>query len=127
MASRDIASESVSIVTGATLLLAALRDLLIAWPVIGFVCMGVIGGVAGYAFAVEHGALDEADLRGHLGFLFRRVALGWCLAVAVWMVWEAYSPATPLLGMLAAGVAGAFPVQAFRFAQRMFLQGKRIR
>lgn len=108
-------------------ILAAARDLLVAYPIVGFVALGILGGIAGWAFAVEQGLLDESTARDHACFATRRAILGGCLGVAVWMMWDVWGSTSVMLGMLAAGVAGAFPMHAFAIGAttvRRFVNGR---
>lgn len=118
LGAHDGTKEAPAILGAILLLLGGLRDLVAAYPLIGFVSMGVIGGLAGWAFAVEHGTLDQATLRGHLAFILRRVLLGGCLGVALWLAWESYTLGPHLVGMLAAGAIGAFPMRAYEYVGR---------
>lgn len=109
------------------LILATLRDLLIAYPVIGFVFMGLAGGIISWVVAVEGGIFDQWEFRKHACFVTRRALLGAALGLCTWMLWQSYQPVPVLIGMLAAGMAGAFPIKACnwiaRTVQRLMARG----
>lgn len=109
----------ITFAVAATLTLAAVRDLILAYPLIGFMFMGASGGVIGWVLAVEAGIFDHRPLSDHTYFVIRRALLGAALGVCIWMIWQPYQYVPVLIAMLAAGLAGAFPIKACNYIGRV--------
>ena len=85
-------------------------------PMAGFVAIGAIGGVSGWALAVEMGKLDSHPLRGHVCVLARRIVLGMAIGVAVGALWLDAGTSSRGLWMLGTGIAAAAPVEIAKAA-----------
>ncbi len=108
-----------ALATFAAIAMAAIRDLVLAFPVIGFFVMGTAGGIIGWALAVEGGVFDHKPLADQVKFVVRRAIIGGSLGVCLWMIWQSYQYIPVLIGMLLAGFAGAFPIKACNFIWRV--------
>ena len=91
--------------------LADLQAVYLSSPLLGFLTCGVLGGLAGWAFALEQGKLDRVKWRPHVCFVARRLLLGVTFAVMAWLVWPVDKGAMPTGGMLTTGLLAAFPLE----------------
>jgi hypothetical protein len=77
--------------------------------------MGCIGGIAGWALAMDRGELDKSNARQIACFLFRRLMLGACIGVAA-SVWWSDTEMNQGLWMLVTGLLSIDPVRGTRVA-----------
>lgn len=111
----------VSVTVGTAALLADVSGLLGTYPLVSFVGMGGIGGVAGWALAMDRGELDAASWRAILCLLSRRLLLGGCIGVATF-VWWSDAPQNQGLWTMAVGLAAIDPVRAVKVVWDRFLE-----
>ena len=112
---------SVSVAVGASALLADISGLLQAYPLVSFCGMGMIGGVAGWALAMDRGELDAAAARGIFCFLSRRLMLGACIGISA-AVWWADGRESQGLWMMLTGLLSVDPVRGIRALWTRFLE-----
>jgi len=91
--------------------LAEIQMLYLSNPLLGFLTCGVLGGLSGWAFALEMGKLDRVEFRRHVCFVARRLMLGVTFAVMAWIVWPVDTGKLPSGGMLTTGLMAAFPIE----------------
>lgn len=101
---------SVSVAVGASAVLADISGLLQAYPLFSFCGMGMIGGLAGWALAMDRGEFDSAGARFVGCFLFRRIMLGLCIGVAA-AVWWADTKESQGFWTFVAGLVAIDPVR----------------
>jgi hypothetical protein len=99
-------------VTGASFV-ADISSAIVAYPILGFLSLGCIGGLSGAFLAQEAGTLDTMDRRGALCFFARRIILGMAIGVTVYVGWADQSQA-PGLWLLATGIISTSPVEMVR-------------
>ena len=87
-------------------------------PMLGFVCIGGLGGIAGWALAVETGRLDDHPLRGLACVLARRIVLGAIIGVCGGALWLDAGTASRGPWMFCVGVAATAPVEISRVAMQ---------
>lgn len=85
-------------------------------PMLGFVCMGMLGGFAGWALMIEIGRLDGKTPGAVAGALLRRLGLGVSIGVAAGICWGWVEDQSRGLWMLGAGVAATSPVELSRLS-----------
>lgn len=108
------AAHSSGWLAGLLATLAETHRLFDASPMLGFMCMGLLGAFAGWALAIESGKFDEAAVRKQGTSLLRRVGIGVAIGVAVGVWWADQPGASRGMWMLVAGVIAAAPVDLFR-------------
>lgn len=110
----SLSNEPVGPIIYAGALVGVLDDvqaLYLSSPLLGFLTCGLLGGLAGWAFALEQGKLDRVKWRPHVCFVARRLLLGVTFAVMAWLVWPVDKGAMPTGGMLTTGLLAAFPLE----------------
>jgi hypothetical protein len=106
---------TVSVTIGTAAVLADVSGLLHSYPLVSFAGMGCIGGIAGWALAMDRGELDKSNARQILCFLCRRLMLGACIGVAA-SVWWSDTAVNQGLWMLITGLLSIDPVRGTRVA-----------
>lgn len=91
--------------------LADIQAVYLSSPLLGFLTCGVLGGLAGWAFALEQGKLDRIKWRPHVCFVARRLMMGITFAVMAWLIWPVERDHMPTGGMLTTGLLAAFPLE----------------
>lgn len=104
---------TVSVTVGTAAVLAEFSGLLHSYPLVSFVGMGVVGGLAGWGMALDRGDLDQSTGRQILCFLFRRVLLGGCIGIGASVLWSD-TPTQQGLWVFVTGLISVDPVRGVR-------------
>lgn len=106
--SQELTSSAATV--GVSAFLADISGLLAAFPAVSFVAMGMVGGLAGWALAMDRGELDVMPWRQMLCMLWRRLILGGCIGIAAG-VWWADSPNAIGAWLMVTGLLSIDPVR----------------
>jgi len=82
-----MAIEQKALAFSAISLLSDVAAMLLAWPVLKFIGLGLVGGASGFFLAQETGRLDNLSRGQRACFLSRRLLLGACIGVMVFVGW----------------------------------------
>lgn len=107
-----------SVITGSAAVAAAailtdVSGLLTAYPAVSFIGMGLTGGLAGWALAIDRGQLDHQGARFILCMLARRLMLGMCIGIAA-VVWWSDVRSSQGLWMMLTGLISIDPVRGVK-------------
>lgn len=104
-------------VAGFFAMLVETTNMLEQAPVVGFICMGMLGAFAGWALSIESGKFDEVPRALQIRSLFLRFGIGVAIGSAIGVYWlDQPAGASRGLWMLSAGIIAAAPVDMFRVA-----------
>lgn len=101
---------------GIIALLADTHALFDKAPMLGFICMGLLGGFAGWALMLDLGKLDGKSPGVIAVALLRRIILGLCIGIAAGISWGYFEGEARGIWMLGAGVAATAPVEVMCIA-----------
>ncbi|MEK9809113.1 MAG: hypothetical protein VW362_01600 [Candidatus Nanopelagicales bacterium] len=99
-------------ITGASVITDA-SQLFVAFPMLGFIAIGVVGGLSGFFLLQEQGRLDALSWRMNLCVLARRMMLGAAIGTVIYVGWADQSEARGLW-LLATGIVATSPVEMIK-------------
>jgi hypothetical protein len=110
-----VATHSTGWAAGLVAILAETSALFERSPILGFICLGLLGGFAGWTLLIELGKLDGKPAKVHFTTLGRRLVLGFTFGVAGGLIWvDSGEVGSRGLWMLVTGIVAAAPVEMFR-------------
>lgn len=108
-----MAIEQKALAISAIPILSDMAATMVAWPLLKFVGLGLVGGASGFFLAQETGKLDGMSRREVLCFLGRRLVLGACIGVMVYVGWAGTSEYANLW-MLGVCVISTSPIEMIK-------------
>lgn len=102
-----------SIAVATLAVLADISGVFHTYPVLSFVGMGMVGGLGGWALALDRGDLDHVPYRIILCMLGRRLILGACIGIAA-ATWWADDKTSQGLWVFLTGLLSIDPVRGVK-------------